>query len=280
MNTKHVRNSSIIFSCILGLAFFVGVGCGGGGSSQSTPVDINGSLVTRSGSAIAGASVAVEDPAGLTPDVTDPSGQFLFQLSGAVSSVTFAISGAGIPTQNYTISNIPSSTTGIAVRFMYSSSTQQISVTSQKFTDANGNDATNSPTPTPVSTVAQAPTNTPSGSATQVPTATATMMTSSPTNTPVAVSPTNTPTAAPTSASNGSFDANGNTTKFGIPAGLVGTKNRGASVWNNSCSGCHGNKDNRSYSQIINSYSIPSMLGLNLSNAQTADVVAYLNRNN
>ncbi len=97
--------------------------------------------------------------------------------------------------------------------------------------------------------------------------------------TPVPTSqPTPTPTASPAP---GNFDSNGNTTKFGIPAGVTGNITRGGPVWSGSCSRCHGSqKTNRTYQQINGAFSFPEMSSLHLSVQQVADLTAYLNRAN
>ena len=107
-------------------------------------------------------------------------------------------------------------------------------------------------------------------------------VTGNPTPKPTA-KPTGNPTPKPTTppAGGGNFDANGNTTKFGIPAGMSGNINSGAPIWSGSCSGCHGSeKTNRTFGQIKSSLSIPAMAGVRLSDPQVANLVAYLNRGN
>jgi hypothetical protein len=77
------------------------------------------------------------------------------------------------------------------------------------------------------------------------------------------------------------YDANGNTTAFGIPKGMSGNISAGRVVWNGQCKSCHAvEKLNRVYGQIKASLRIiPTMIGLPVSNQQVADCVAYLNRN-
>lgn len=90
------------------------------------------------------------------------------------------------------------------------------------------------------------------------------------------------PTAVPNPTSvpgSGSFDANGNTTKFGIPAGMVGTIATGTSLWTSNCSNCHrSDKRNRTFSQVKASFSISAMTNIRMSDGQIAHIVAYLNR--
>ncbi len=98
----------------------------------------------------------------------------------------------------------------------------------------------------------------------------------------VSPSPTTSATPRPSSTpASGNFDANGNTTAFGIPAGLVGNKNAGSSVWTSKCSGCHSTEErNRTFPQIQGALSIPVMSGIQITDAQLANLVAYLNRFN
>lgn len=87
--------------------------------------------------------------------------------------------------------------------------------------------------------------------------------------------PGRTPTPKP-----GNFDANGNTSAFGIPSGLKGNINAGSNVWSAECASCHAaEKPNRVYGQIKASIRvIPEMQALRLTNQQLANVTAYLNR--
>ena len=98
----------------------------------------------------------------------------------------------------------------------------------------------------------------------------------SPTSVPT---PTSTPIPTPTSTPSSNFDSNGNTTKFGIPPGLVGNISRGTSVWDTNCKRCHGSdKVNRSYSRIKSALLLPVMASVKVSDPEVADAVAYLNR--
>lgn len=89
------------------------------------------------------------------------------------------------------------------------------------------------------------------------------------------------PTVAPVvPPPTGNFDASGNTTKFGIPAGMTGNVSAGAAVQSSSCGGCHGEKQSRSFGQIKGSLSIGAMSFIKLSDPQIANLTAYLNRFN
>lgn len=87
------------------------------------------------------------------------------------------------------------------------------------------------------------------------------------------------PRATPT-VQTGNFDADGNTSAFGIPSGLSGNISRGRNIWGAQCLSCHTvEKTNRTYGQIKSSLrNQPSMTFLSLSNQQIADLTAYLNR--
>ena len=80
----------------------------------------------------------------------------------------------------------------------------------------------------------------------------------------------------------GNFDAQGNTSMFGIPAGMMGNVTAGQAVWSGSCTNCHatGSKDGLGYSTLQSALNISAMSGLNVTSQQMADLVAYLNRNN
>ena len=88
-------------------------------------------------------------------------------------------------------------------------------------------------------------------------------------------------TASPT-PSNSCFDANGNTSCFGIPNGIRGNKNSGSIIVNSDCSGCHNERLNRTYQQITSSIQNVSQMTrfIDLPQQDIADIVAYLNRFN
>lgn len=82
----------------------------------------------------------------------------------------------------------------------------------------------------------------------------------------------------PTPVSN--FDDQGNTTSFGIPAGLVGNIGEGRQQWRNRCQECHPVTQNgRGYSfrRIKRAIESPPM-NLSLPERVLADITAYLNR--
>lgn len=101
--------------------------------------------------------------------------------------------------------------------------------------------------------------------------------TPTPTPTP---SPSGSPTPTPT-PDEGCFDSNGNTTDFGIPAGLVGNVSEGQAVYISNCNGCHAGikkGEGRDYGQIVTALALPVM-NISLPAADLADLVAYLNTN-
>lgn len=249
------------------------VGCGGNMSGSST-TDITGQLVAADGTTLPGAKIAVIEPKGVSPDTTDPSGQFFFQLDGKVSTVTLSVPGTGTSNPTVTVADIPPATVSVTLKLSYSAALDRVTVVSASFLDSNGVPIPSTP---PVGAAGGAPspsTPVPAATATTAPPPASTTV-PVPTATPHMVPPTATQAAA-----QGSFDSQGNTTLFGIPAGLKGNISRGASLWSANCAGCHDSKDNRTFGDVVNSYGISAMSGLNLSNAQTADLVAYLNRNN
>lgn len=97
--------------------------------------------------------------------------------------------------------------------------------------------------------------------------------------------PTPTSTARPTMSatpSNRCFDSAGNTTCFGIPAGMHGNKNSGSVIVSSDCLGCHNERQNRTYQQIVNSINSVSQMSrfVDLPSQDIADIVAYINRFN
>ena len=85
--------------------------------------------------------------------------------------------------------------------------------------------------------------------------------------------PNPTPTPRPTC-----FNSSGETGCFGIPAGVAGNKNRGASLFSSKCGMCHGSMPAKSYSQLNSAMSISDMRGISLNQQGLADITAYLNR--
>ncbi|RIL09194.1 MAG: hypothetical protein DCC75_07095 [Proteobacteria bacterium] len=108
-----------------------------------------------------------------------------------------------------------------------------------------------------------------------------------PQNTPTSGS-TPRPTATPPPTQQGCFDSQGNTTKFGIPSGVSGNRNRGQTSWNSprspsSCQGCHisESKRNKSFSTVSNAFNQAVMSAVARPGTQElADIVAYLNSTN
>lgn len=118
-------------------------------------------------------------------------------------------------------------------------------------------------TPKPTSVPTSTPTSSPS-------------VTPTPNRTP---KPTPTPSPVPTSRPTGSFDAGGNTSSFGIPQGLTGNISQGRAILQSRCETCHTERGtNYTFSRIKTTIEGPSM-NLFLSNADLADLTAYLNRN-
>lgn len=83
-----------------------------------------------------------------------------------------------------------------------------------------------------------------------------------------------------TGGTSSAFDANGNTSSFGIPMGMMGNITAGQAVWNGTCATCHGSdtKDGLNYSGLQSVLTVRAMSHLNMMNQQMADLVAYLNR--
>ena len=80
----------------------------------------------------------------------------------------------------------------------------------------------------------------------------------------------------------GEFDADGNTTGFGIPEGLVGNVFAGEDIWIANCAFCHPTSDDHvdagPFGEIVEELAeVPEMSGLNLLDQEIADLTAYLN---
>jgi hypothetical protein len=66
---------------------------------------------------------------------------------------------------------------------------------------------------------------------------------------------------------------------LGVPSGVNACKSAGQSLHAaHACTSCHGEKSNRTYSQLMASYSLPTMSALPHSPGDVAALVAYLNR--
>jgi hypothetical protein len=104
----------------------------------------------------------------------------------------------------------------------------------------------------------------------------------SPTPTPI-VPGQPTPTPRPTATRVPCFNNAGDTTCFEIPGGVTGNITRGASYHQSLCVGCHGERRNRSYTQLNSSFSSISAMAIyngQLSSGEVADLTAFLNRFN
>lgn len=264
----------IHFAFFLLLAFFFAAGCGDGGSDNGG-IEISGKLERSSAGTLSAAGEADESDLEEKSDTaisgaritvaatrevatTDSEGRFSLFTTERGPSISLQIQGTDFQA-SYTITEIPQNTARINLELSYDPASNQVGAGPVTFEDANGA-APSSPTPNP----------------TVNPTPGAPQPTAAPTSAPT-VRPTAAPTPQPTPA--GNFDANGNTSAFGIPSGTTGNVSRGQSVWTGTCSGCHGSeKRNLSYSGLTNALKISAMSGISLSSQQRADLVAYLNR--
>ena len=77
------------------------------------------------------------------------------------------------------------------------------------------------------------------------------------------------------------FDANGNTSSFGIPSGLIGNISSGKTFFATHCFACHGGDKgtNYTYPLLVAAVTGPKM-GFSFPNADFANLVAYLNQTN
>ncbi len=97
--------------------------------------------------------------------------------------------------------------------------------------------------------------------------------------------PTSSPEPSPSSSptpSSGNCDSSGNTTAFGIPAGLTGNTNTGGTTFHSVCSGCHivDKGVNFTFTALKQAVMGSPMFIPSLSDQQFADLTAYLNRAN
>lgn len=111
--------------------------------------------------------------------------------------------------------------------------------------------------------------------------------TPTPVGTPLPTStPTNTPTpyVPPTPCAGGNFDAQGNTTAFGIPTPLVGNISSGQTQYNSTCGagGCHGvtvRGIGYQFSVLKSAVTNPPM-SLSIGDQALANLIAFLNQSN
>ena len=79
--------------------------------------------------------------------------------------------------------------------------------------------------------------------------------------------------------SNQYFDANGDTSQFGIPSPLVGYITRGASFYAARCQSCHGARGtNFTFAQMKSAVTGPLMKITNVTDQEFADLTAFANR--
>lgn len=230
----------------LALLLLLVAGCGSSGSGtaslgSSTPaMTYEGRVVDGSGSPVADAAVTLYETA--EGSVTGDNGRFLIESGRAADSATFFFELTGF-SNLVEVAAIPPTSDLVSIEFTYDRSAGSVQVKQIAF--ATRPDNYSPPSDDPIEE-----------------------------DTPVPNVPGVNPTPKPAL-----FDADGNTTAFGIPAGLTGNISRGKSVWNGACRSCHGaEKTNRSYGTIKNSFKLPVMASVHISKQQTADVTAYLNR--
>lgn len=106
--------------------------------------------------------------------------------------------------------------------------------------------------------------------------------TSVPTSTPTSAAPTPGLTATPTIPGGTNCDSQRRTSGFGIPSGLIGYGQNGATLWSSNCSGCHGTngKRGKDYPTIYGARLLGAMSSVNalLSDTQNAaDITADRN---
>lgn len=91
--------------------------------------------------------------------------------------------------------------------------------------------------------------------------------------------PQSTPSPSAPSAGNSPFDQNGNTSSFGIPAGMKGNVNLGKRIYFGECAGCHPQilGKRASYSSMEKTLSKSPMNALRVGRSDIAHLVAYLN---
>jgi hypothetical protein len=204
----------------------------------------------KAGSPIAGMLVTVV----ATGESDSTTSDGTFDISSSTFEPVVELRFAkGAFNESITIGEIPDNTEDVVVTLAFDEVNQALSVVSITLIPA-GNLTTTSTTTT-TTTIP----GTPPGSPTPRPTA----------------------TPRPTEKPRGPFDADGNTSEFGIPNGLKGNISAGRRVWSRVCTDCHlSEKTGKSYGDIQRARrTVPDMRGLQVSNQQVADVVAYLNRN-
>lgn len=237
--------------------FLLMTSCGDGSGGDWAPTSFQGTIVDTSGAPVSDATVFIFDTNEAA--ILDESGAFFIESFRHLTSARFYLF-----TSNYTntveIDGIPDDAALVTLAFRLDRTGNAIELTAVSF-DSSG------PIQSSSSSSSEADGGT-SSSGISASSSSAGASTGSSAATP-------TPTPKP-----GNFDENGNTTAFGIPAGITGNINAGRSIWNSMCQACHASeKTARSYNQIKSSFrSIPQMQSLSISNQQIAHVTAYLNR--
>jgi len=206
-------------------------------------------VVDRSGNPLADVEVYIFET--YESSITDQDGTFSLESYKQLPAAGIFFKREGF-TNTVQIGAIPDDTLAVVAGFMIDTESDQAELIGVEFQSISDGPVV-PPTPNPGTT--PQPGNTPAPGGT----------------------PTPNPTATPKPSN---FDANGNTTAFGIPKGMTGNINKGSAVWGGQCASCHGvEKKNRSYGQIKNSFNVvPTMRDLPTTTQQMADVTAYLNR--
>jgi hypothetical protein len=267
----NVSRPLLCLAAVLFMSYVIS-GCGGGGGSGGTA--LSGILTEKSATGSVPVAGAVITVVGTNDTVaTDDNGAFSFFTEDSGSVIGLSIEAPAF-NASYVIENIPDGTAEIVLELEYDPATQEVVALSITFQDENGNPVEPGASPTPTPTPGATATPTPTPTETPTPGATATPPP------PATATPTPEPTATPTPTPAGSFDTAGNTTAFGIPAGLSGNVSAGQPIWASNCASCHSSETtNRTYAQLQSALgSVSGMSSIHLSSQQVSDLTAYLNR--
>jgi hypothetical protein len=224
--------------------FFVFLGCGVGHESSRRTVSLEGKLIlTKYGAPIQvpPERYFVRDDVGDIVVEVDDSGSFFFAVIPRNGSRLQFVDSA-----NRMEIVLPPLEDGETVRLGLRYDTGTFSLTTESVEVDSGSEAT----PTPL----------PSGGGPEIPV----------TQTPGV--------ERPTPISNSPFDAQGNTSAFGIPAGLSGNITTGRRLYQQQCSSCHGEFGSGWRFSRLKTRIAQAPMFLSIPDRDLSNIIAFLNR--
>lgn len=257
MKYQWLANSRHAFVALAMAFLSVNVGCGVSSPDQQSSstgstntVTIGGLVEHAAGDPIGGAQVTVLESG--TSATTDKDGAFslVTDTQGSSSTLAFLLEWGTVQLKSDPVAIDPNSGS-LLVHFQVSNDNSTVVATA---------DSPSAPSPTPDPGSGGSPQPTPAPGTKPTP--------------GLKPTPGTKPTATPKPT--GPFDANGNTTSFGIPSGLTGNAGRGKKTYLATCTSCHATLagTHQNFAGMKAAMKQPPM-NFDLPNSVIADLIAY-----